>query len=70
LGGPVGEVALEADASITKVFPLVARTDDPLLLSPFSPLFDQDTTAMGMGLALQAADGVFYVVVLAGVGAE
>jgi uncharacterized protein YkwD len=70
LGGPVGEVALEADASITKVFPLVARTDDPLLLSPFAPLFDQDTTAMGMGLSLHAAEGVFYVVILAGVGAE
>ena len=70
LGGPVGEVALEADASITKVFPLVARTDDPLLLSPFAPLFDDDTTAMGMGLALQEAEGVFYVVVLAGVGAN
>ncbi len=69
LGGPVGEVALEADASITKVFPLVARTDDPLLLSPFMPLFDGDTTAMGMGLSLQEAEGVFYVVVLAGVGA-
>ena len=68
LGGPVGEVALEADASITRVHPLVARTDDPLLLSPFLPLFDQDTTSMGMGLALQKDEGVFYVVILAGVG--
>ena len=68
LGGPVGEVALEADASITRVTPLLARTDDPLLLAPFAPLFDQDTTAMGMGLALQPVEGVFYVVILAGVG--
>ena len=39
-----------------------------LLLSSFAPLFDQDTTSMGMGLALQQDEGVFYVVVLAGVG--
>jgi uncharacterized protein YkwD len=68
LGGPVGEVALEADASMTKVHPLVARIDDPLLLGPFSPLLELDTTAMGASFALHPTEGVFYVVVLAGVG--
>ncbi len=68
LGGPIGEVALEADASLTKVLPLVARIDDPLLLGPFEPLVDIDTTALGVGLALHPEEGVFYVVVLAGVG--
>jgi len=70
LGGPVGEVALEADASITKVYPLVARIDDPLLLGPFRPLLDLDTTTMGASFALQPKEGVFYVVLLAGVGSE
>jgi hypothetical protein len=70
LGGPVGEVALEADASITKVHPLVARIDDPMLLGPFSPLLELDTTAMGASFALHPTEGVFYVVVLAGVGSE
>ena len=70
LGGPVGEVALEADASITKVYPLVARIDDPLLLGPFRPLLDLDTTAMGASFALHPKDGVFYVVILAGIGSE
>ncbi|MDP2344213.1 MAG: hypothetical protein Q8O67_24860 [Deltaproteobacteria bacterium] len=68
LGGPIGEVALEADASLTKVLPLVARIDDPLLLGTFAPLVDIDTTALGVGLALHPEEGVFYVVVLAGVG--
>lgn len=70
LGGPIGEVALEADASMTKVFPFVARIDDPLLIGPFQPLFDIDTTAIGVGVALHPEDGVFYVVILAGVGAD
>jgi uncharacterized protein YkwD len=68
LGGPVGEVALEADASMTKVHPLVARIDDPLLLGPFSPLLELDTTALGASFALHPVEGVFYIVVLAGVG--
>ncbi len=68
LGGPVGEVALEADASMTKVYPLVARIDDPQLIGPFAPLLDLDTTAMGASFALNSQEGVFYVVVLAGVG--
>ena len=68
LGGPVGEVALEADASLTKVLPLIARIDDPLLLGTFAPLLDIDTTALGVGLALQPEEGVFYVVILGGVG--
>lgn len=70
LGGPVGEVALEADASITKVYPLVARIDDPALLSPFKPLLELDTTVMGASFALHPTEGVFYVVILAGVGAQ
>jgi uncharacterized protein YkwD len=68
LGGPVGEVALEADASLTRVQPLVARIDDPLLLGPFPALLDMDTTALGVGLALHPTEGVFYVCVLAGTG--
>lgn len=68
LGGPIGEVALEADASLTKVLPLIARIDDPLLLGTFAPLLDIDTTALGVGLALQPEEGVFYVVILGGVG--
>lgn len=68
LGGPVGEVALEADASMTRVQPLVARIDDPLLLGPLPLLLDMDTTAMGVGLALHPDEGVFYVCVLAGTG--
>jgi uncharacterized protein YkwD len=70
LGGPVGEVALEADASMTKVHPLVARIDDPQLLGPFAPLGELDTTSLGASFALHPTEGVFYVVVLAGVGAE
>ncbi len=70
LGGPVASVALEADASMTKVLPFVARIDDPLLLSTFGPLLDIDTTAVGVGVALQPEDGVFYVVILAGVGSN
>jgi uncharacterized protein YkwD len=70
LGGPVGEVALEADASMTKVLPLVARIDDPQLLGPFSPLTELDTTSLGASFALHPTEGVFYVVVLAGVGAQ
>lgn len=69
LGGPIGEVALEADVSMTKVFPFIARIDDPHLLAPFQPLLDIDTTQIGVGLALHPEDGVFYVVILAGVGA-
>jgi uncharacterized protein YkwD len=68
LGGPVGEVALEADASMTRVQPLVARIDDPLLLGPLPLLLDMDTTALGAGLALHPTEGVFYVCVLAGTG--
>jgi uncharacterized protein YkwD len=68
LGGPVGEVALEADASLTRVQPLVARIDDPLLLGSFSALVDMDTTAIGVGLSLHPTEGVFYVCVLAGSG--
>jgi uncharacterized protein YkwD len=68
LGGPIGEVALEADASMTRVQPLVARIDDPLLLGPFPALLDMDTTAIGVGLALHPTEGVFYVCVLTGVG--
>lgn len=68
LGGPIASVALEADASMTKVLPFVARIDDPLLLSTFAPLVDIDTTAIGVGVALHPEDGVFYVVILAGVG--
>jgi uncharacterized protein YkwD len=68
LGGPIGEVALEADASMTRVQPLVARIDDPLLLGPFPALLDMDTTALGVGLALHPTEGVFYVCLLAGTG--
>jgi uncharacterized protein YkwD len=68
LGGPIGEVALEADASITRVQPLVARIDDPLLLQPFAALVDMDTTSLGVGLALHPTEGVFYVCVLVGTG--
>jgi len=68
LGGPIGAVALEADASMTRVQPLVARIDDPLLLGPFPALLDMDTTALGAGLALHPTEGVFYVCVLAGTG--
>lgn len=69
LGGPVAQVAIEADASLTKVKPLVARNDDPLLLlaSGVPPmLMEIDTAQAGVGIALDAEAGAFYVVVLAG----
>ena len=66
LGGPVGQVALEADASMVKVTPLVARIDDPAQLGAFAPLMDIDSRAMGMGIALHPEDGVYYVVLLVG----
>lgn len=69
LGGPVAQVALEADASLTRVKPIVARNDDPLLLLASGVpvvLTDIDTAQAGVGIALDATDGSFYVVVLAG----
>lgn len=69
LGGPIGKVALEADASLTRVQPLVVRTDDPLLaLQPGVPplLMNIDSTQAGVGMALDPDDGAFYLVILAG----
>lgn len=69
LGAPVGQVALEEDGSFTRVQPLVARTDDPLLLvARGAPalLLGLDVTRVGLGLALEPQEGTFYVVVLAG----
>ncbi len=70
LGGPIGSVALEADASMTKVIPFIARTDDPTSLAPFAALTEIDTTDVGVGLALHPEDGAYYVVFLAGIGAD
>jgi uncharacterized protein YkwD len=69
LGGPVASVALEADASLSRVKPLVARTDDPLLLlqNGVPPmLLEIDAAQAGVGIALEGDEGVFYVVLLAG----
>jgi uncharacterized protein YkwD len=69
LGGPVAQVAIEADASLTRVKPMVARNDDPLLLlaSGVPPmLMELDTSQAGVGIALDADAGAFYVVILAG----
>jgi uncharacterized protein YkwD len=69
LGGPVAKVALEADASLTKVKPLVARSDDPMLLVQNGPpalLMDIDVAQGGVGMAMEPTTGVFYVVILAG----
>jgi uncharacterized protein YkwD len=69
LGGPVAKVALEADASLSRVKPLLLKSDDPMLLLQNGVpglLLDLDTTQAGVGIALEPADGVFYVVVLAG----
>jgi uncharacterized protein YkwD len=69
LGGPIAQVALEADASLGRVTPLVARNDDPLLLLASGPpalLMNIDTTQAGIGVALDVEEGTFYVVVLAG----
>lgn len=69
LGGPVGQLALEADASLTRVRPLVARVDDPLLLVDGTVpelLLGLDVAQLGVGLALHPREGVFYVAVLAG----
>jgi uncharacterized protein YkwD len=68
LGGPIAQVAIEADASLNKVKPLVARNDDPLLLlaNGVPPmLLEMDTAQAGVGIALDADAGAFYVVVLA-----
>ncbi|HEY4222332.1 MAG TPA: CAP domain-containing protein [Myxococcota bacterium] len=66
LGESVAKVALESDASLNRVKPFVARSDDPLLLLTPPLLMDLDATRFGLGLALDESDGVFYVVVLAG----
>lgn len=69
LGGPVGQLALEADASLTRVRPLLARLDDPLLLvdGAVPPLLlELDVAQLGVGLALHPRQGVFYVALLAG----
>lgn len=69
LGGPVGELALESDASLSRVRPLVARLDDPLLLVDGKVpelLLELDTAQLGVGLALHPTEGVFYLVLLAG----
>lgn len=69
LGGPVAQVAIEADASLTKVKPLLARNDDPLLLlaNGVPPmLMEIDVAQAGIGIALDAESGTFYVVILAG----
>ncbi|MBI1948874.1 MAG: hypothetical protein HYS27_24520 [Deltaproteobacteria bacterium] len=69
LGGPVGKLALESDATLSRVRPLVARLDDPLLLVEGKLpelLLDLDTAQLGVGLALHPTEGVFYVVLLAG----
>lgn len=69
LGGPVGKLALETDASLSRVRPLVARLDDPVLLVEGSVpalLLDLDTTQVGVGMALHPTEGVFYVALLAG----
>lgn len=69
LGGPVGKLALEVDASLSRVRPLVARLDDPLLLVDGKVpelLLGLDTTELGVGMALHPTEGVFYVALLAG----
>lgn len=69
LGGPIAQVALEADAALSRVKPLVVRTDDPLLvLGNGVPalLMDIDTAQAGVGMAYDPDEGVFYLVVLAG----
>lgn len=69
LGGPVGKMALESDASLSRVRPLVARLDDPLLLVDGTVpklLLELDTSQVGVGMALHPTEGVFYVTLLAG----
>ncbi len=69
LGGPIGDVALEADASLNRVRALIARTDDPqLLFAPDPPalLLEIDVDRLGIAVALSPQTGVFYVCVLAG----
>ncbi|MCC7110264.1 MAG: hypothetical protein IT382_13310, partial [Deltaproteobacteria bacterium] len=69
LGGPVGKLALEADASLSRVRPLVARLDDPVLLVDGKVpelLLGLDTAQVGVGMALHPTEGVFYVALLAG----
>ena len=69
LGGPIAQLAIEADASLRRVQPLVARSDDPLLLlndGVPSLLMALDATQAGVGIALEPQEGAFYIVVLAG----
>lgn len=69
LGAPVGQVALEADASLASVKPLVARLDDPLMLLQGSVpelLLELDMTQLGFGMALDATSGAFFVCLLVG----
>ena len=69
LGGPVAHIAIEADGSLNRVQPLVAKSDDPLLLLAAGVpalLLNLDATQAGIGIALDANEGTFYVVILAG----
>ena len=68
LGGPIADVALEADASLERVTPFVGRLPDPLLLlsgAPLELLLPIDVKSMAVGMALSATDGMFYCVLLA-----
>src|SRR5689334_943962 len=67
-GAPVAKIALEDDASMTKVKPYVARVNDPMTLLSEMPamLLDQDTAQAGVGVAVDEAAGDFYLVILAG----
>jgi uncharacterized protein YkwD len=68
LGAPVAQLALEADASLSQVRPLVWRLDDPLMLlerGPPDASLDIDAHQLGFGMAADPS-GVFYVCLLVG----
>lgn len=70
LGTPIEDVAMEADASIQRVHPFVARLDDPLPLAPVPTLLGIDVTKVGFGMQLHPTDGEFYIAILAGDGSD
>ncbi len=68
LGEPVANVALQEDASLTEVRPVLARLDDPLHLEVPLGALEIDMSSVGFGIAQSDRDHLWYVVLLLGVG--
>jgi uncharacterized protein YkwD len=68
LGEPIAELALQGDASLTRVRTIVARLEDPLALGLPALMMEEDASRVGFAFTLDDSDGAFAVVLLVGEG--